>query len=36
MASPDAIDEMETASRRLARADATERTVDLAVQLARK
>jgi UDP-N-acetylglucosamine--N-acetylmuramyl-(pentapeptide) pyrophosphoryl-undecaprenol N-acetylglucosamine transferase len=36
MASPDAIDEMETASRRLARSDATERTVDLAVQLARK
>ena len=36
MDDPKAIDEMEEASRRLARADATERTVDLAVGLARK
>jgi UDP-N-acetylglucosamine--N-acetylmuramyl-(pentapeptide) pyrophosphoryl-undecaprenol N-acetylglucosamine transferase len=36
MDDPKAIDEMEEASRRLARADATERTVDLAVRLARK
>jgi UDP-N-acetylglucosamine--N-acetylmuramyl-(pentapeptide) pyrophosphoryl-undecaprenol N-acetylglucosamine transferase len=34
MADPKAIDRMETASRALARADATERTVDLAVRLA--
>ena len=35
MDDPSAVDAMETASRRLARADAAERTVDLAIKLAR-